>query len=302
MLGALSASDRTAYFRQHQDDPAYQQWREQALRDPTTATRLAALGGQAAAAPAPTTGGSGFVWIVVFVGVVVFVLLWLARRRTAARAVATGPPGLSGSAATRFRVGQTIPLDPTPFLLAGGATKVQPPPGGGMISVEAVGLLEDAGTQLHRLYLPGRTAFFQLHLGVDGAPDECRYFSRLDEVQPADQAEWGEWLDPAQGMIGWPAFQTKDGKTYDRVWAPGRSRIPPREQIETLQVLGGTTQRRLQAMLYGGPTGAAPPAPPHEYILAAAARRSAGCRRCCMVVRLALPPRHRPTSTFWQPP
>jgi hypothetical protein len=270
MLGALSASDRTAYFRQHQDDPAYQQWREQALRDPGTATRLAALGGKAAAAPAPATGGSGFVWIVVFVGVVAFVLLWLARRRTAARAAGTGPPGLSGSAATRFRVGQTIPLDPTPFLLAGRATKVQPPPGGGMISVEAVGLLEDAGTQLHRLYLPGRTAFFQLHLGADGAPDECRYFSRLDEIQPADQAEWGEWLDPAQGMIGWPAFQTKDGKTYDRVWAPGQTRIPPRQQIETLQALGGTTQRMLQAMLYGGPTGAAPPAPPHEYILTAA--------------------------------
>jgi hypothetical protein len=272
MLGALSASDRTAYFRQQQNDPAYQQWREQALRDPSTAARLAALGGlggQAAAATAPATDDSGLLWIVVFFGVGVLVLLQLARRRTAARAAATGPPGLSGSAATRFRVGQTIPLDPTPFLLVGGATKVQPPPGG-MISIEAVGLLEDAGTQLHRLYLPGRTAFFQLHLGADGAPDECRYFSHLDEVQPADEAEWGEWVDPAQGMIGWPAFQTKDGKTYDRVWAPGQTRIPPRDQIETLQALGGTTQRMLHTMLYGGPTGAAPPAPPHEYILTAA--------------------------------
>ena len=141
-----------------------------------------------------------------------------------ARAAAIAPPGLSGRGATRFRVGQTIPLDPAPFLLAAGVTKVQPPPGSGMISVEAVGLLEDAGAQLHRLYLPGRTAFFQLHLGADGAPDECRYFSRLDEVQPADQAEWGQWLDPAQGMIGWPAFQTKDGKNYDRIWAPGQAR------------------------------------------------------------------------------
>jgi hypothetical protein len=139
-----------------------------------------------------------------------------------------------------------------------------------MISVEAVGLVEDAGTQLHRLYLPGATAFFQLHLGAHGAPDECRYFARLDEIQPVDQAEWGQWLDPTQGMIGWPAFQTKDGKTYGRAWAPGQTRIPPRQQVETLQALGGTTQRNLQAMLYGGPTGAAPPAPPHEYILVAA--------------------------------
>jgi hypothetical protein len=136
-------------------------------------------------------------------------------------------------------------------------------------------LLEDAGVQLNRLYLPGRTAFFQLHLGSDGAPDECRYFSRLDEVQPASQAEWGEWLDPAQGMIGWPAFQTKDGKSYDRAWAPGHARIPPRQQNETIQTLGGVTRRQLQAMLYAGPTGAVPPAPASEYVMAAAVQDGA---------------------------
>ena len=89
-------------------------------------------------------------------------------------------------------------------------------------------------------------------------------------MHPANQDEWGEWLDPAQGMIGWPAFQTKDGKNYDRAWAPGQTRIPPRQQTETVQTLGGVTQRRLQAMLYAGPTGAAPPAPPSEYVMVAA--------------------------------
>jgi hypothetical protein len=281
MLGALSASDRTAYFRQSQFDPAYQQWRQQAVRDPNTSARLAALGDQATAAPgdagatgAVASSGSGIVWVVLFVAAAVFALLWLARRRAARQPLASTPPGLSGSGATRFRVGQTIPLDPTPFLLAAGVTKVQPPPGTGMISVEAVGLLEDAGAQLHRLYLPGRTTFFQLHLGADGAPDECRYFSRLDEVQPADQAEWGEWLDPAQGMIGWPAFQTKDGKNYDRAWAPGQTRIPPRQQTETVQTLNAVAQRRLQTMLYAGPTGAAPPAPPSEFVMVAAVEDS----------------------------
>ena len=273
MLGALSASDRTAYFRQSQVDPAYQQWRQQAVRDPNTSARLAALGDQATAAPsdaAVASGGSGIVWVVLFVAVAAFALLWLARRRAARPAVAIAPPGLSGRGTTRFRVGQTIPLDPAPFLLAAGVTKVQPPPGSGMISVEAVGLLDDAGAQLHRLYLPGRTAFFQLHLGADGAPDECRYFSRLDEVQPADQAEWGQWLDPAQGMIGWPAFQTKDGKNYDRIWAPGQAKVAPRQQTETMQTLSGVTQRGLQVMLYAGPTGAAPPAPQSEYVMVAA--------------------------------
>ena len=278
MLGALSASDRSAYFQRSQVDPAYQQWHQQAARDPTTAARLAALGDQPAAAPgggstaaAAASGGSGIVWVVLFIGVAGFLLLWLARRRAAtSRSSAGAPPGLAGSTTTRFRVGQTIPLDPAAFLLAAGATKVQPPAGSGMISVEAVGLLEDAGVQLNRLYLPGRTAFFQLHLGADGAPDECRYFSRLDEVHPASQAEWGEWLDPAQGMIGWPAFQTKDGKTYDRAWAPGQTRIAPRQQVETIQALGVVTRRQLQTMLYAIPTGAAAPAPSSEYVMVAA--------------------------------
>jgi len=277
VLAALSLADRAAYFRQSQNDPAYQQWRQQAVRDPGTASRLAQLGDEAARQPVGTAGaapstssGSGIVWVVLFIGGAVFVLLWVARRRAAPGRAAGVPAGLSGTGATRFRVGQTIPLDPAPFLLAAGATKVQPPTETGMISVEAVGLLEDAGAQLNRLYLPGRTAFFQLHLGSDGAPDECRYFSRLDEVQPATQSDWGEWLDPAQGMIGWPAFQTKDGQTYDRAWAPGQTRIPPRQQTETIQALGGVTRRQLQTMLYARATGAASPAPSTEYALVSA--------------------------------
>jgi hypothetical protein len=179
-------------------------------------------------------------------------------------------PGLAGSATTRFRVGMTMPVDPSPFLLAAGSTNVQPPEGSGMISVEVVGLLRDGAVLLHRLYLPGGKAFFQLHLGAGGQPDECRYFSRVDEVTPADGQEWGLWLDPTQGMIGWPSFQTKDGKMYGRVWGPSDSRIAPRKMEETLQLVDHVEQRQLQAMLYGGPTGGTPPAPETEYILVSA--------------------------------
>ena len=277
MLGALSASDRAAYFQQSQVDPAYQQWRQRVMNDPDAAARLAALGGTTTTATGnvgttdtASSGGSGIVWLVIFIAGAAFVLLWLARRRAAHQPPASNVPGLSGSAATRFRVGQTIPLDPAAFLLARGLSKVHPPPGSGMISVEAIGLLDDSGVQLHRLYLPGGVGFFQLHLGNDGLPDECRYFSRLDEVHPADPAEWNEWLDPGQGMIGWPSFQTKDGQTYDRAWAPGQSRVVPRQLTETLQTLKVVTLRRLQAMLYARPTGAAPPAPPSEYVMVGA--------------------------------
>lgn len=288
LLGAMSAADRAAYWQRYQADPAYQQWQRQALRDPGTADRLAALGDPAALAqsgsetdynPSPGRhGGSPMVWIVVLVGSALLVLLWYFRQRTSRPGPANAAPppaALGGSAATRFRVGQTIPFDPSPFLLAAGSTKVQPPPAGNMISIEAVGLVQDGATNLHRLYLPGRASFFQLHLDVAGRPDECRYFSTLDEVQPADAAEWGQWLDPAQGMIGWPAFQTKDGKLYGRAWSPGQARVEPRPQSETIQTLDGTQARSIQAMLYAAATGAAPPAPPTEYILVSAVEAGA---------------------------
>jgi hypothetical protein len=164
----------------------------------------------------------------------------------------------------------TIPVDPSPFLLAAGVTKVRPPEASGMISVEALGLVSDGAVSLHRLYLPGRDAFFMLHLGPDGTPDECRYFSLLDQIAPASRDEWGFWLDPAQGLIGGPQFQTKDGETYDRIWAPGSGRVPPREQVEMVQDLSGAIERKIRAMLYGGRTGAASPAPEVEYVLVCA--------------------------------
>jgi len=288
-LNSLSSPSSVQYFHNYQNDPGYQQWRREADREaghnPAVAAKLNELDTQLAqmesqprnpAAPSPVRaspepgGGSGFIWLVLFIGIVILVLLWFWRRRMAQPATAAPVPGLTGSTATRFRVGMTMPVDPSPFLLAAGLTKVQPPEGSGMISVEVVGLLRDGAALLHRLYLPGGKAFFQLHLGADGQPDECRYFSRLDEVTPADRQEWGLWLDPAEGMIGWPSFQTKDGKTYGRVWAPGNSRIPPRKMEETLQFVDHVEQRQLQMMLYGGPTGGASHAPQTEYILVSA--------------------------------
>jgi hypothetical protein len=288
-LNSLSSPSSAQYFHNYQYDAGYQQWRREADREaghnPAVAAKLDQLDAQlaqiegsprnpAAAAPAQPSpaprGGSGFIWPVLFVGVVILLLLWLWRRRIAQPAAAAAAPGLAGSAATRFRVGMTLPIDPAPFLLAAGLTKVQPAEGSGVISVEMVGLLRDGAAVLHRLYLPGGRAFFQLHLGADGQPDECRYFSRLDEVTPADSQEWGLWLDPAQGMIGWPSFQTKDGKGYGRVWAPGDTRIPPRNLEETRQHLDRVEQRQMQAMLYGAPSGGTPPAPATEYILVSA--------------------------------
>jgi hypothetical protein len=196
-------------------------------------------------------------------------------------------PGLR-SAQSRFRVGMTFPVDPSPFVLAAGMTKVKPPEEGGMISVEAVGLVNDGGVALHRLYLPGGEAFFMLHLGRDGAPDECRYFTLLDRVTPASRDEWAFWLDPAEGMIGWPQFETKDGKTYDRVWAPAARGCRRASRSRPYRTTG-TIERKIQAMLYGAHTGAAP-APAVEYVLVCAVEQGDETWVECMPVSTSIPP------------
>jgi Protein of unknown function (DUF2491) len=255
-----------------------------------------------ASGPGSAGGDSGMVWLVVLGGA--WILTFLAwRHRTplaeaasvaAARRVSegrsmstTGPLGKlveagtmlrhkvsgEGYAPQLFRVGMVLTCDPTPFVLAAGATKVPSPMARGdasPLTVQAVGQAGDGRAQLIRLYLPEPGKMFQLHLDASGQPDECRYFGQIDEVAPADAEEWRAWLDPAEGMIGWPEFQTKDGKLYQRIWAPGQTRIAPRDLSETIETAEGTQTVRSQSMLYAAPTGIAPPGPSTEYILVAA--------------------------------
>ncbi|RJF88420.1 DUF2491 family protein [Oleomonas cavernae] len=172
-----------------------------------------------------------------------------------------------------FRVGMPLTLDPAPFILAEGMTKVTAPKAGmdnGRIGVDAIGTVTDGAGTYHRLYLEDEGAFFQLVLDAQGNPSECRYFKRLDEIQPADKDEWGFWLDKTDGMIGWPEFETKDGQRYARAWSPGSSKVPPRDVTEAIENLEGTIERKLHMMLYARKTGRADPAPAVEYLLVTA--------------------------------
>jgi hypothetical protein len=232
-----------------------------------------------AVATGPEDNGlSPLLWLLSLGGGAFAFLAWR-RRQGAAPATAPGRrvPDIGArpdfSAAPRFRVGMTLTCDPTPFLLGGTALKVPPPAVAGAdprVSVQAVGRIREGADELTRLYLPDGRGLFQIHLDAQGQFDECRYFATIDEVTPADAAEWGAWLDPQQGMIGWPEFQTKDGKLYTRLWAPGPNPVPPRRMVETIEGLTGTQELRIQAMLYAAPTGAAAPAPETEYILVSA--------------------------------
>jgi hypothetical protein len=232
-------------------------------------------------------GGSSWVWVVLLVGAGgIAYLAWRRRQSTTGGSSSMSrQPGsplqsagamlrhkLSGEGYTpsKFRVGMTLALDPTPFILAAGSIKVPQPQGTGQVSVSSIGHVEAGNTQLVRLYLPDGRTLVQLHLDNAGDPDECRLFGTIDEITPADPNEWSAWLDPNEGMIGWPAFQTKDGKTYARVWVPGDTRISPRVLTETIESLSGTRKVESRAMLYAAPTGAPSPAPDTEYIMVAA--------------------------------
>ncbi|MBN8905014.1 MAG: DUF2491 family protein [Rhodospirillales bacterium] len=233
--------------------------------------------------------GSAWVWVVLAGGGAGIAYLAWQRHRPATggpsvTSPSTSPLGVVGSllrhklsgegyTPSKFRVGMTLALDPTPFILAAGSIKLPQPDSGsgsGQVSVSAVGRVVAGNTQLVRLYLPDDRSLVQLHLDPAGDPDECRLFGTIDEITPADPSEWGAWLDPNEGMIGWPTFQTKDGKTYSRVWAPGDTRISPRVLTETVEGLSGTRTVQSQAMLYAAPTGGTDPAPTTEYIMVAA--------------------------------
>jgi hypothetical protein len=238
---------------------------------------------------ADADGGDGIPWTFIAVlagGAVIGWMIW-SRRRRVTEAGGSGMDPLSSAARMlrnklsgekyvpdRFRVGMVMSFDPAPFILAAGATKVpapSPDAGSTRISIEAVGHVRfGEGTQLVRLYLPGQRGMFQLHLDPGGNPDECRFFAMIDEVAPADPNEWAVWLHPAEGLIGWPQFQTKDGKLYDRIWTPSAGRVPPLRLRETIETTSGTSTVDSQAMLYAAPTGLADPAPRTEYILVAA--------------------------------
>ena len=330
MFSTLNRPGHADFFRNHQDDPGYREWRQQAEQrardDAETRTRLDELDRQIAAGagqprnpdylppdvpaeiatgttpaaqpdrrtPSAAPEGEGGIpaavpVVILLGGGALAVLAWRRRRASAGTTTARGTTmsgGTIGSAAgmlrhkasgegyapSRFRLGMTLTLDPTPFLLATGASHLQPPAQAGqMVSVTELGRIGGDGPGgLVRLYLPEDRAMLQLHLGAGNEPDECRYFAILDEVTPADEAEWGVWLDPAEGLIGWPEFQTKDGKVYARAWSPGQERVAPRPLQEVVESPAGQRTVSSQAMLYAAPTGLAAPAPQTEYILVSA--------------------------------
>ncbi len=309
LLDTLNRPGHARAFHDNRDDPGVRSWRAEAEKraadDPALRSKLEDLDRQTAAlqgepaqpgrlppdvAQASETDGSGFGGLLVtilLIGGFAFITWRFFRRRQAAGASKGGTMGPIDTARgiirqklggevykpSLFRVGMTFPLDPTPFLMADGVTKVTPPRsegGNNLVSVAAVGQIDAGEVAMHRLYIAGTDGWFQLWLDEDGRPEECRWFQPVDEVHPVDSEEWAFWLDGEEGMIGWPEFQSKDGQIYQRHWLPGDRRVPPREWTETIEDARGTRRRKVSAMLYARSTGAPAPAPSAEYLLVSA--------------------------------
>jgi hypothetical protein len=304
LLETLSRPGHAEFFHHHSADAGYQQWRVEAdtraRSDPELQRKLDDLDTRLAELRETprnpnylppdvekTAKPHSFSWGTLFLLAACVFIIYLGWRRFSGDVAKNSNQGkkkegdmLFGASRHTpyrprwFRVGMTIPVDPSLFILAGPHTRIQPPTAStasGLISVESLGEAVCEGVTWHRLYVSGGRCFFQVHLDARGNPDECRYFSLLDEVNPADADEWGFWLDAAEGVIGWPDFQTRDGTLFQRLWMPGAAHIAPRNIEETLTGAdAGARSRSHQAMLYARPTAAAAPAPAVEYLLAAA--------------------------------
>ncbi len=311
MMNSLSTPSHAAFFHNRAQDPGYLAWRAEADKlaqtDPEMKAKLAevdkSIAAQAGKPRDPTylppdvkaedSGGFGWGWVIVLLVVGGAVYWFILRRRNQPAAagesnMGSTPFGLgksilknkvAGKTSYRpdyLRLGMGLTLDPSSFILLGPTSPVPPPAyGGGPVSVTAISTLageKDSPTAPSRAWLTiSDTSFVEVAMTAQGAPENARYFAKIDEVFPADADEWAFWLGEEDGMIGWPEFQTKAGHTYARQWLPGERRIAPRRLTETREQPDGVMERTVSAMLYARDTGLAAPAPAAEYLLVFAA-------------------------------
>ncbi len=317
MLDSMSNASHAAFFYNHNNDPGYLEWRNEADRlaaenadlkeklaaldadmaartgqpqDPNylpddTAPQVALAADNVVGDTPANNAPSHFPWLAATIIVIIGGGGYLAFQAWPRRPAALTPGGPmnfatyvqnrvsgKGYTPTLFRVGMTVGLDESPFILAEGRIAATKPLAvGGHLAVRALGALGTGAAALHRVYVDG--GFFQLHLDAQGQPDECRWFSQLDEFTPAGQADpndgnsWAFWLDEGLGQVGWPAFETPGGKRFERAWTPGNSRVPPQNFNEQLTEAKGGRTRRHSMMLYWRATGLPAPAPEYEYAL-----------------------------------
>mgnify|MGYP001351119751 CR=1 FL=1 len=180
------------------------------------------------------------------------------------------------TAGTRvIALGSSVVLPTLPFMNAPNATddeKLHFEPGEkGQQSVMAVGSKKG-------LDINSTPDEMEIYVSPDGSREdfivlepkekEARFFSWIDTVSPGSRAEWDEWLNDENGIMGLPSFQTKDGTEWSRVLMSGNPhRLSPTECWNSVVSQEGETDYSYHSMLYVRDTGWSAPYSDKEYLL-----------------------------------
>ncbi len=182
---------------------------------------------------------------------------------------------------TRLRIGATLELDQTPFIINEDKLRLTFP--GSKHSVWAIASLNISGLEkpVVRVYLKpyspdlgGEEAFLQLIRQDDGGL-ETLLFVTSARIHPPNADEWAAWLDEENGIIGSYYLTPPDGPAYVREWlAENQERtqpVPAWESIYTVNAETAPSQSRShQMMLYSRDLGL----DFDEYILVSAVREN----------------------------
>jgi len=133
-----------------------------------------------------------------------------------------------------IKLGRTVNLEETPFLLADGTIVKFP---GLNHVIKAVGIARISiatGVKIYRLYLENIGASEDkesvLQIAVDEKSDEvleCILYRQYVEICPQTVDEWAIWLNENNGIIGYKDMSTPNELTYSRVTPDGGNKVAP---------------------------------------------------------------------------
>lgn len=172
--------------------------------------------------------------------------------------------------------GKVLKYDISPFVLIEGQSEIETPSENDRYIV-SIGKVESNKTPTYyRLYV-NDTSFFNIHRDkIDGSIDECRYFTKIDEVTPSSEEDWNFWLSDEDGSIGLDVFEDKSGQQYARQWGGlDTKHISPITTKETIDDIKTVKHRQ---MLYARSMGLSKPAPEDEFLLLETTEDNEGAR------------------------
>ena len=82
-------------------------------------------------------------------------------------------------------------------------------------AISTIGLVESNLALIRIIYLADGKTFIRLVKVNDDF--EATIFHLHEEIFPQNEEEWKFWIDPKEGLIGWPQFQL-NSDVYDLIW------------------------------------------------------------------------------------